>query len=219
MHAHINTYYQNELDNVRNQIIKMAEVVSKQLKRAHKSMFNNDLKLAEEIHKQDKNVNIYRDNIESIIIQIIATRQPMANDLRFLISSLRIIDEIERIGDYADNMTNHIELLDNISNDISLILSKIEKMLLEVTNMFNDIIRSFEDKKSDLAKKVVNKDDDIDSKHSEVLSSSITLMMKEKGIADKVTELIYISKICERIGDRVFNIGTKVYYLIEGSKL
>ena len=215
---HINTYYQNELDSVNHKIIEMANLVNTQLVMAHKSLINKDQDIADDIHKKDKKINEMRDLIEKNIIQIIGTRQPMANDLRFLVSSLRIIDEIERIGDYADNMTNHVNILKDVAYDFSDILNEIDQMLKKVIYMFEDVVQSFSQKNSSLSKSVIAKDDDIDNIHSKVLSLCIAQMMQKKGIADKVTELIYISKTCERIGDRVINISNKVYYFIEGKR-
>ena len=212
---HIVKSYDEDLDMLKSKLSEMGKEVQDQISKAGRALQNRDGGLADVIIVCDEKVNVLQQEVEEHSIRILATRQPMAQDLRYVIAGLKVASELERIADYAANIARHISDLDH-QLDIDHPIASIIEMVELTKGMLADIMVAFSKVDAQRAIAVWHRDDQIDQIYAGLLSDLRARMSEDPGNIRSYTGLIFIARCCERIGDHITNIAENVHYIVHG---
>ena len=210
-----------QLEQLKTQMIEMGSLCETAILNATKALVNGDLDLAREVLKTDEKIDQEERNIENLCLKLLLQQQPVARDLRKLSSALKIITDMERIGDQAADISE-ITILANIrANDNT---KKIEEMADATIKMVTDSIDAYVRQDLDLAKAVLAYDDIVDSLFDYIRDALIESISKDKENNDRensisAIDLIMIAKYLERIGDHATNIAEWVIFSITGEHI
>ena len=210
---------EEEVEQLKDAIIEMAHLTISQMKKAKEAYLNNDKELAEEIIHNEKRVNAMELSIDRDCESIFALLNPVASDLRFVISALKINSDLERIGDYADGIADYVvDLTEDFDNKL-IEETKIEKMFDIAISMAEDIAVALRDDDVKLARKVYKKDSEL-NKINIRTSKTITSYIKEhpKSIRQALLMFSAIRKI-ERAGDHIKNIAEDLVFYVDARVL
>jgi len=210
----IRTGFHKKLREIQDDILVMGSMVSKAIARSTEALQNRDLKLAQQIINDDQKINQKRFEIEEKCVQLIATQQPMASDLRAIISVLNIITELERIGDYAEG---NAKIAIMIGNEPPLKpLIDIPHMAEKTIDMLNRSLHAFIKRDADAAKAIIAEDDFIDNLYDQVFRELLFFMAEDPKTITRATRLIWVTHNLERSADRVTNICERVIFIVNG---
>ena len=214
---HIVKSYEEQLQLLKDTIVKMGAGVEKQLENAIQSLVKKDIGLAEKSIKDDELIDKYELNIEEQVVNLIALRQPMAIDLRETVVALKVSSDLERIGDLAKNISKRLTKIGtDLPNDI---IKNFEITGLKASKQVNAVLNSYLHRAKDTAENVWNSDEEIDQMTNANMEAAVKHLEKNKNDIQKVTQLLFILKNIERIGDHATNIAEQVYFLITGDYL
>ena len=214
---HIVKSYEEQLQLLKDTIVKMGVGVEKQLENSIQSLVKKDISLAEKSIKDDELIDKYELNIEEQVVNLIALRQPMAIDLRETVVALKVSSDLERIGDLAKNISKR---LTKIGTDLPADITKnFEIAGLKASKQVNAVLNSYLHRAKDTAENVWNSDEEIDQMTNANMEAAIKHLEKNKNDIQKVTQLLFMLKNIERIGDHATNIAEQVYFLITGDYL
>lgn len=213
MHTQRETYFFH-LKDLENDILEMGEMAITAIRRCFDAFKDLNIEEAKKIIEDDSHINKKRWDIEEKCITIIATQQPVAVDLREIITILNIIVELERIGDYAAGIAKITILQENQPHLKPLI--DIPRMVEKDIEMIQDGLKTFIDKDVILAKTTWNKDNEIDKLYDQILREVITYMIEDPKTITRATYVIWIAHNLERIADRVTNICERIVFLKKG---
>ena len=206
--------FHKKLREIRDDILIMGSMVSKATMLAIQALQNRDLTLAKQIIADDEKINHKRFDIEEKCIQLIATQQPMASDLRIIVSALNIITELERIGDYAEG---NAKIAIMIGDEPPLKpLIDIPRMAEKTVDMLNRSLTAFIDHDAEAARKISAEDDFIDNLYDQVFRELLTFMAQDPKTITRATRLIWVTHNLERSADRVTNICERIVFLVTG---
>jgi phosphate transport system protein len=214
---HIVKSYGQELAALRDQIIQMGGMVEAQVAAAAAAVVHQDNHAATQAVEQDPAVDALERDIEAQVIRMLALRQPMAQDLRQIVTSLKMTGDLERIGDYAANVAKRAIVLAEFSLPYSL--SGIANMTRLVQENLKLIIDAITESDPDKAMQVWRSDQAIDDIYNAIFRELITYMMEDPRNITPCTHLLFIAKNLERIGDHATNIAETVYYAATGQVL
>ena len=210
----IRTSFHKKLREIQDDILVMGSMVSKAIARAIEALQNRDLKLAQQIINDDEKINQKRFEIEEKCVQLIATQQPMASDLRTIVSVLNIITELERIGDYAEG---NAKITIMVGNEPPLKpLIDIPLMAEKTIDMLNRSLDAFINRDAESAKVIIGEDDLIDNLYDQVFRELLTFMAENPKTITRATRLIWVAHNLERSADRVTNICERVVFIVNG---
>ena len=210
----IRTGFHKKLREIQDDILVMGSMVSKTIAWAIEALQNRDLKLAQQIINDDQKINNKRFEIEEKCVQLIATQQPMASDLRTIISVLNIITELERIGDYAEG---NAKITIMIGNEPPLKpLIDIPLMAEKTIDMLNRSLDAFIKPDAESAKAIIAEDDYIDNLYDQVFRELLTFMAEDPKTITRATRLVWVAHNLERSSDRVTNICERIIFIVEG---
>ena len=206
--------YKKKLEEIQDDILFMGSMVEKAILRSMEALKERDLVKAQQIIDEDKNINKKRFDIEEKCIQLIATQQPMAGDLRIIISVLSVISELERIGDHAEG-TAKVALL--IGNEPPLKpLIDLPRMADKTADMLRRSMDAFIHHDIEAAKQIATEDDDIDNLYDQVFRELLTFMSEDPKTITRATRLIWVAHNLERSADRVTNICERIMFVVTG---
>jgi phosphate transport system protein len=206
--------FHKKLKEIQDDILVMGSMVSKASLQAIEALRNRDVVLAQQIITDDQKVNRKRFDIEDKCIQLIATQQPLASDLRTIVSVLYIITELERIGDYAEG---NAKITIMIGNEPPLKpLIDIPRMAEKTVDMLNRSLSAFIDHDAEAAKKISAEDDFIDNLYDQIFRELLTFMAEDPKTITRATRLIWVAHNLERSGDRVTNICERIVFMVTG---
>lgn len=208
------TKIQEKLLKLHGKLNRMAQMVLDAVNESIDSLVDKDVEKAKQIKKEDKFINKIRWEIEEDCINLIATQQPVASDLRELIALLNIITELERIGDYAAGISKLTMLMGNEKHVKSLI--DIPRMKDIAVDMIENSMKAYINKDAKSAKMIHSQDDDIDRLYDQVQRELISYMIENPTYITQSTYLIWVAHNLERVGDRVTNICERIIYLSTG---
>lgn len=212
--AHIVKSYGRELERYKARLLTLADDAAGQLEKTLAALANGDRRLANEVIGKDLEVNELHSSIDAEAARLLALRQPMGNDFREVIAGLKIAAELERIADYARNISRHLLNLgnDGIQEPVATLVG-MGKLGLA---MLRDVRRAYETVDIDLAGEVWHRDDEIDAQYADAVAELRDLLGRDSSLVDDCTALLFVSRCCERIGDHVVNIAENVYYIGTG---
>lgn len=214
---HIVSAFDDDLLTVQAKITEMGGVVEELLSMALKALKNRDVAMANEVILKDKILDEMELGLEELATQIIALRQPMAQDLRVLLSAIKIASTLERIGDLAKNIARRaIYLADakpvKISNSIMQMGKATRKQL-------SKILDAHAQRDADLAVEIWNSDVELDEMYTAIFREVVTYMMEDSRMIGLGSQLLFVAKNLERIGDHTTHISEMIYYVVKGEPL
>ena len=210
----IRTAFHKKLREIQDDVLVMGSMVEKAITSSVKALKDRNLDLAHQIITGDLKVNEKRFEIEEKCIQLIATQQPMASDLRTLISVLNIISEVERIGDHAEGIAKIVLMIGDEPPLKPLV--DIPRMTEKTADMLHRSLDTFVKRDADTARKIAAEDDDVDNLYDQVFRELLTFMAEDPGTITRATRLIWVAHNLERSADRVTNICERVVYMVTG---
>jgi len=214
---HIVKSYEEQLQLLKDTIVKMGASVEKQLEQTIQSLVKKDTSLADKSIKDDEKTDKYELHIEEQVVNLIALRQPMAIDLRETVVALKVSSDLERIGDLAKNISKRtLKVGTDLPSDI---IKNLEIAGLKAAKQVNSVLNAYLHRAKDTAENVWNSDEEIDQLTNTNMEAAIKHLEKKKEDINKITQLLFMLKNIERIGDNATNIAEQVYFLITGDYL
>lgn len=208
------THLEQDLENIRAKIFEMADIVIETVIKAVDSLRKCDAKLAQKVIDDDSILDELENTINEMCIRLLATRQPAAIDLRLLLAMLKINSDLERIGDLAVNIAKEAKKFDGrtlFKNPVD-----IRRMASVAIEMIKGSFNAITEKNVDLAKEVINKDDEIDELNISIYRELLSYMAENPKIISDAISLTMVSKALERVGDHASNIAERAIYYIQG---
>ena len=211
---HISEQFNKELEDIRNKVLTMGGLVERQIERAVQAFTTGDMELAEQVVKQDNEIDALEMAIDLECTQILALRQPTAFDLRLLITVIKIIHEIERIGDKAECIAEMaIQLAGAESNMPYYELEHIAEL---VKGMLHDALDAFVRMTIENVTTITKRDDNVDREYDNILRQLITRMMEDPRNITRTLDVLWTVRALERIGDHACYICEHLVYMIKG---
>ena len=217
-HSHIVTRFDKDLSEIESLLVEMADLVAKQINDSALALQLGDNQLAKAVTKNDSKINRLEEKIDDKAIRLIALRQPMAEDLRSAITTLKVSNCLERMGDYAKTLSYRARKIDDFSA-MKSILRSIAEMSEKIINMLNVVMEAYVNRDLKKAHHAREADQEINDKTDALFRELLTYMMENPRNIEACTHLLFISKNLERSGDQVTNIAEQVHYLVTGDLL
>ncbi len=213
---HISKQFNAELEAVRSSVLQMGGLVEEQIEHAVEALATGNIDLIEQVIADDHRVNAMEVSIDGICSQIIARRQPTAGDLRMLMTVIKTITDLERIGDEAAKIARMAKLI--YAADRMQVPRFIE--IRHVANIALEMLRKSLDAFARLdlaaAAQVVRQDELVDEEFRSIIRQLITFMMEDPRKISTALEILFVAKAIERIGDHAKNMSEYVVYLVKG---
>jgi phosphate transport system protein len=213
----IHKHFDEELNLLKEKLLSMASLAETMIYKAVKSLAERDESLFEVVNQDEKKVNYLQIEIDELCLRLLALRQPMATDLRFITSAMKINSELERIGDLAVNIIQRAEVL--IKQPQLKPLIDIPRMAELTQKMVKDSLDAFIKRDADLARSILTRDDQVDGLKDQIFRELLTFMLSDQSTIPRALELILVSRHLERIGDHATNIAEDVIYLVQGKDI
>ena len=206
--------FNKELQQVRDKVTIMAEMVSQELSDSVQAFAGRDQEQASEAAAADDLVNASERLIDDQIIKSIVFNQPMASDCRQLIAALRIAKDLERIGDYASSIANHSMTLDQL--EITGEEQRLIDMGHAVHTMMLEVIEAYEEQDVGKAEIIREQDNAIDELYTKIFEDLLTINSNNSKMSSACTHLTFIARSMERIGDHITDIAEEIIYTVQG---
>jgi phosphate transport system protein len=209
--------FEESLKELSTEIVYMGERVEKAIQLSVQSLISGDLTSAHIVISQDYEINALEEKIDYIGSKLIATQQPVAKDLRRILISFKIANDLERMGDLAVDVAKAAVRLGDSNNTLKTI-ADIPRMAELAQQMTNESITAFTEENIDLAYKMAKMDDEVDSLHSKIMHELFTHIANDPQSINKAILVGFVSRYLERIADHATNIGESVVYLVRGKR-
>jgi phosphate transport system protein len=206
-----------ELNALNEKLFHMARLAEESVDLSVKSLKERNEALAQDVFKREGNINLLEIEIDELCMRLLALRQPVAGDLRFITSAMRIGSELERVGDLAVNIAEVSAGL--IKQPPLKPLIDIPRMASLAQGMIKDSLNAFVHRDEKLARAVCERDDEVDSLNDQIFRELLTYMMNDRSTINRAVGLILIGRHLERIADHATNIGEDVIYLVLGKSI
>ncbi|MBC2582429.1 phosphate signaling complex protein PhoU [Clostridium sp. DJ247] len=208
------TGFDSALEGLHNDVLRIGSIVEKQIHQCIDALVKQDEKLAEQIIKNDDLVDNLQKEIENKCIKLIAKEQPLATDLRTIFTTTKLVTDLERIADYAVDIAKITIRIKNEKYIKELV--DIPKIGGIVKEMIRKGIDSYVTADIEKAYAVCKLDDEVDGLYKKIFTEMLSLMSNNPSITNQVTQLLFVCKYLERIGDHVTNICEWTIYLVTG---
>ena len=196
--------YEHELEALKQDLKEMAKMVEKAIEQTFTAFEDQDYESAEEVIKGDRTINDMERAIESRCLSLILRQQPVANDLRLVSTALKVVTDLERIGDHASDIA---ELILRIKSEHAYhIVKHLPVMASCASSMLHDAIEAFIVQDVEASMKIIERDDQVDDLFNQVKSDVIELLKSSPDQADQEIDLLMVAKYLERIGDHAVNV-------------
>jgi phosphate transport system protein len=212
---HISRQFNEEMEDIRNKVLAMGGLVEQQVDLATKAFMGYDMESAERVVQQDQLVNDLEKNIDHECTEIMAKRQPAAFDLRMLIATIKIITDLERIGDEAARiakMTMRLEGADFYQDKYY----EIEHLLEMVKEMLNGALDAYARTDIEEVIAITGQDAKVDREYTSITRQLITQMMENPRNITRALDMLWTARALERIGDHSCNVCEHVIYMVKG---
>ncbi len=201
------------IEKLKTRVIKMCSLVDEQVQAAIKSVEDENLELAQQVIDKDTKVDKYDNKIDKICQKIFALTQPVAMDLRLIMSSLTINNNLERIGDIAVNIAEYIKMIEK--KPAFFRQTKLEEMFILTKQMLKDSIDAYIVGDEKLAKTVIESDDKLDQLNFDNHKILVEIMKQSPNNIEPGIALLVMSRQLERLGDHCTNIAEDVFFIVE----
>jgi len=207
-------HFSVELEDLNQKLLQMAGMVESAIHRSVRSLVEQDRELAQQVIRDEPQINRMEMEIDGVATRLLALRQPVARDLRFLTAALKINTDLERIGDLANHIAERS--LSLMHHPLVRPMTAIPRMASLVQSMLLQVLEAFVKGDADLARSVLLADDEVDRLRDGVYAELVETMQRDPGVVPAAVDLIFVARNLERIGDHTTNIAEDVVFLIQG---
>ena len=207
--------FDEQLEILHIELIKMGALCEEAVGGAITALEKNDAEMLTKVFESDAEIDQKERDIERLCMRLLLQQQPVATDLRVISSALKMITDMERVGDQASDIADLAKIL--IANNVS-ISDDMKKMAREAVKMVTDSVDSFVKRDLDLARKVIEYDDVVDTWFDTMKKDVIEMIAKDSSMGEYSIDILMIAKYLERIGDHATNIAEWVEYSITGTR-
>ena len=211
-------HFHGQLTTLKQRLLDMSQRAEELVELAVDALLTRDSGKAEAVVAGDHDVDMLELEVEQLGIELLALQQPMARDLRFIISAIKISSDVERVGDHAVNIAQSALRLTQLGSSIEP-PPEIEDMARRSRRMLSDALDAFIRADGALGREVCRSDDQVDALHNSVFRILLTHMMAEPRTITPALELLLVSRNLERVADLATNIGEDAVYLAEGKQI
>ncbi|MCK8826530.1 phosphate signaling complex protein PhoU [Natroniella acetigena] len=213
----VRSNFDKDLEKLNQDILKMGSIVEETIYKAVTSLVEQDVELAEEVIKNDDQLDYYEIKIDKKCIKLIALQQPVARDLRQIGMITKIATDLERMGDLAYNIASITKELS--AEEFIKSLIDIPRMAEINQQMVRGALESFVNLDAEQAREVGRKDDQVDELDDQIIRELLTYMIEDPKTIKQGNKLMFVSRYLERIGDHVTNICEKVVYIVTAERV
>jgi phosphate transport system protein len=206
--------YDQELDQLNNTIAQMGGLAEVQLANAIHAVVRRDPELGARTVAGDEKVDALEQEVQNLVVRLLALRQPMARDLRNIVAALKVSSDLERIADYAANVAKRATALS--MTPVVQPLFTIPRMGALAQTLIKDVLDAYVERDTEKAMQVWRRDEELDEMYAGFFRELLTYMMEDPRNITPCTHLLFIAKNIERIGDHATNIAETVHFLVEG---
>jgi phosphate transport system protein len=207
------THFQKELGELKENLLKMAAIVEEAIRDSVQSLVNRDSDLAQKTFELEDRINKMENILDEMCLKLLALRQPMAVDLRFITSAMKIVTDLERMGDQAVNIAERAIFL-NKEPQLKPYID-IPRMAELAQSMVKDVLDAFVNRDSKLARSVCERDDLVDGLNEQVFRELLSYMISDPKTITTAVHIIIISRCLERIADHATNIAEDVIFMVD----
>ncbi|MEQ8193680.1 MAG: phosphate signaling complex protein PhoU [Rhodospirillales bacterium] len=206
--------FDEELNRLENVLVEMGGMAEVQLADAIDALAKRDEEKAAKVVANDKRIDELEREVDSLAIRLLALRQPMADDLRSVVTALKTASIVERIGDYAKNVAKRTAVISQ--KPPAGTIQSIARMGAMVQGMIKDVLDAYVTRDVAKANDVLQIDERVDLLYTSLFREFLTYMMEDPRNITPCTHLLFVAKILERIGDHATNIAENVHFLVSG---
>ncbi|HUM08864.1 MAG TPA: phosphate signaling complex protein PhoU [Acidocella sp.] len=214
---HIISSFEADLKKLHDMIATMGGQVERAVADSSSALLNHDPELAARVIEHDPKINTDQHSVEQFAVRLLALRQPVADDLRQIIQALKVVTDLERIGDLASNIAKRSIVINQVASGFSL--SSLGQMSALVQQNLKSCIDGVGEGNPQKAVAVWRADQAVDDLYNAIFRELITYMMEDARNITGCTHLLFIAKNLERIGDHTTNIAELTYYAVTGESL
>jgi phosphate transport system protein len=206
-------HFHEELDALKQTLLAMGALVEDQIRRVMRALTERHDALAQNVIERDQQVNAYDVEIDEKCVELLALYQPTAGDLRFITTAMKIVTDLERIGDQAVNIAQRaLEL--NQEPQLKPYID-LPRMAEKAQRMVKESLDAFVARDTELARAVCGKDDEVDALKEQIFRELLTFMMADPKTIPRAIRLMLVSRFLERVADHATNIAEMVVYMVE----
>lgn len=206
--------YEIQLAQLNSSVLSMGKMIEVAIESTILALMGRDVEAAKTVHANDENIDNMEREIESLCMRLLLQQQPMATDLRFITAALKMITDMERIGDHAVDIA---DLVLNLSDLKYSGMSEISEISSEIIGMIHDSIQSYIERDYNKAKDVIVRDDLVDNLYH-IIKKDLIEKIKKTEEGEQILDYFLIAKYFERIGDHAVNIAERVVFALTGKK-
>ncbi|HMJ58235.1 MAG TPA: phosphate signaling complex protein PhoU [Gemmatimonadales bacterium] len=217
MSTEAHRHFHDELSELKVTLLNMSGDAQAALAAAVEALLQRDGRKAEDVIANDREIDRQENEIEEQVIRLLATQQPMARDLRFLTASMKIANDLERVGDHAVNIAQSAERL--LVNRPIVPEPELVEMVRQARTMLADALDAFVRGDAQAGRAICKRDDGVDALHQSMFRILLTHMMEDPHIIGAAMDLFLVSRNLERVADLATNIAEDVVFLVEGKSI
>jgi phosphate transport system protein len=207
-------HFHEELEALKQTLLAMGGLVEDQIRRVMRALLERDDVMAQEVIERDRQVNTYDVEVDEQCVSLLALHQPAAGDLRFITTAMKIVTDLERIGDQAVNIAQRVLEL-NREPQLKPYID-LPRMAEKAQRMVKESLDAFVARDTALARQVCGEDAEVDALKEQIFRELLTFMMEDPRTIPRAIRVILISRFMERVADHATNIAEMVVYLVEG---
>ena len=208
-------HFHEELETLKQTLLAMGGLVEDQIRRVLRALVERDSDLAQEVIDRDREVNSYDVEVDEKCVELLALHQPTAGDLRFITTAMKIVTDLERIGDQAVNIGQRVLEL-NREPQLKPYID-LPRMAEQAQRMVKESLDAFVARDTELARQVCGEDDAVDALKEQIFRELLTFMMEDPKTIPRAIRLILISRFLERVADHATNIAEDVIFWVRGA--
>ncbi|MFP5355263.1 MAG: phosphate signaling complex protein PhoU [Gemmatimonadota bacterium] len=211
-------HFHEQLATLKQRLLDMSARAEELVDLSVDALLTHDKEKAEVVIEGDREIDLLENEVEALAVQLLALQQPMARDLRFIISAIKVSSDLERVGDHAVNIAQSALRLISLRSPI-ILNPEIEDMARRARRMLSDALDAFIRADGALGREVCKADDAVDALHNSLFRILLTHMMADARTINPSLELLLVSRNLERVADLATNIGEDAVYLAEGKQI
>ncbi len=206
-------HFHEELEALKQTLLAMGGLVEDQIRRVMRALVERDDALAREVIERDQQVNAYDVQVDETCVSLLALHQPAAGDLRFITTAMKIVTDLERMGDQAVNIAQRVLEL-NREPQLKPYID-LPRMASSAQLMVKQSLDAFVARDTELARRVCGEDAEVDALKEQIFRELLTFMMEDARTIPRAIRLILISRFLERVADHATNVAEMVIYLVD----
>lgn len=214
---HIVKSYDSDIDEMVNTIAEMGGLAEAQVAGALAALTQRDMAAAERVITSDQRLDALEEKVDQMAVRLFALRQPMAVDLRLIAMSLKISNDLERIGDYASSVAKRAKRL--AAEPKLKAIGSLGRMGHLVQDMLSDVVDAYVERDDRKGMSVWHRDEQVDEFYDSLFREIITYVLEDPRTTSACIDLLFVAKNLERIGDHATNIAERLHYVVHGDRI